>query len=416
MVGALLSVTVVLVAACGVKSQGATGGSAPAKAPNQIVIGTAYAASGSYASTSVPGLDGMKFWVQTQNQAGGVYVAAYHKKIPVKLVAYNDQSSASTAATLYNQLITQDKVNILVSDFGSELTAPAVTIAEEHQVLLFNQGGSSPSFFSPKNPYMALLDVPAAAAWVPNLVGFIQSKHIHTVALVYDSNEFTEAQAVAIQNAFKADHVDLVLDTTVPQSTTDYSSLLNRVAAAKPQAVLEFGYDTNDEPFLQDLQSVGAHYGMVFTDFAGQLSAQYEKSVGNSALADTFSYGFPPEVAYSNVSLGLNTAQFTKQFQAAYPGAVNGDDVSGYNTGLIIQAALNHAASLSQVALRQALTGVSGKITTVEGTFKLSGDGSQTGEIPPIVQFLPSSGGSLQPKIVYPASRATASSQYPAAG
>jgi len=32
---------------------------------------------------------------------------AFDKKIPLKLVAYDDQSSTATAATLYNQLITR---------------------------------------------------------------------------------------------------------------------------------------------------------------------------------------------------------------------------------------------------------------------------------------------------------------------
>ena len=43
---------------------------------------------------------------------------AFDKKIPLKLVAYDDQSNTATAATLYNQLITQDKVDILIADFG----------------------------------------------------------------------------------------------------------------------------------------------------------------------------------------------------------------------------------------------------------------------------------------------------------
>jgi branched-chain amino acid transport system substrate-binding protein len=59
---------------------------------------------------------GLKLWVDQKNAEGGVMVKPYNKKIPIKLIAYDDQSSTATAATLYNQLITRDKVDLLVSD------------------------------------------------------------------------------------------------------------------------------------------------------------------------------------------------------------------------------------------------------------------------------------------------------------
>ena len=79
-----------------------------ADAPAEIKLGTLYASSGRFASISMPVHDGLKLWIDQKNADGGVYVKAFDKKIPLKLVAYDDQSSTATAATLYNQLITQD--------------------------------------------------------------------------------------------------------------------------------------------------------------------------------------------------------------------------------------------------------------------------------------------------------------------
>src|SRR5437764_1756598 len=92
----------------------ASGAAAAADAPAEIKLGTLYASSGRYASISMPVHDGLKLWLEQKNAEGGVFVKAFNKKIPVKLVAYDDQSNTATAATLYNQLITQDKVDILV--------------------------------------------------------------------------------------------------------------------------------------------------------------------------------------------------------------------------------------------------------------------------------------------------------------
>ena len=93
-----------------------------AAAPSLIKIGTLYASSGAFAVASQGQYEGLQYWVDAVNKDGGIFVKAYDKKIPVKIIAYDDQSSTSTATTLYNQLITQDKVDVLVADFGSVLT------------------------------------------------------------------------------------------------------------------------------------------------------------------------------------------------------------------------------------------------------------------------------------------------------
>src|SRR5581483_9714377 len=120
----------------------ATGAAYAAEAPAEIKLGTLYASSGRYASISMPVHDGLKLWLEQKNAEGGVFVKAFNKKIPLKLVAYDDQSNTGTAATLYNQLITQDKVDLLVSDSGSVLTSVAVPIARDRKMFLFDQTGT----------------------------------------------------------------------------------------------------------------------------------------------------------------------------------------------------------------------------------------------------------------------------------
>src|ERR1700757_3673380 len=95
----------------------AAGGAANAQqaAPAEIKIGALYASSGPYASISMPVFDAFKLWVDQVNANGGAEVKPFGKKIPIKLIAYDDQSSTATAATLYNQLITQDHVDLLIA-------------------------------------------------------------------------------------------------------------------------------------------------------------------------------------------------------------------------------------------------------------------------------------------------------------
>src|ERR1700759_1369373 len=104
-----------------------------------------------------------------------MYVKAYDKKLPIKLIAYDDQSNTATAASLYNQLITQDKVDILVSDSGSVLTSVAVPIARDHKMLLINHTGTGAAFFTKDNPYIVLMADPVSSIW-PKYVGDFLTK------------------------------------------------------------------------------------------------------------------------------------------------------------------------------------------------------------------------------------------------
>src|ERR1700731_3418615 len=136
-----------------------------ADAPAEIKIGTLYASSGRYASISMPVHSALKLWIDQKNADGGVYVKAFDKKLPIKLVAYDDQSNTATAATLYNQLITQDKIDILIADSGSLLTSVAVPIARDHKMLLIDQTGTGANFFTSDNPYIALMADPVSSIW-----------------------------------------------------------------------------------------------------------------------------------------------------------------------------------------------------------------------------------------------------------
>src|ERR1019366_1715525 len=133
---------------------GFAGGAHAQTVPSEIKIGSLYASSGTFASISMPVYYSLKMWVDRTNTDGGVFVKPYNKKVPIKLISYDDQSSTATAATLYNQLITQDKVDLLVADSGSVLTSVAVPIAKEHKMFLFDVSGTGGTFFTKDNPYI----------------------------------------------------------------------------------------------------------------------------------------------------------------------------------------------------------------------------------------------------------------------
>jgi branched-chain amino acid transport system substrate-binding protein len=383
-------------------------GSAHAEtAPSEIKIGSLYASSGPFASISMPVYDTLKMWVDQTNASGGVFVKPFNKKIPVKLVSYDDQSSTATAATLYNQLITQDKVDLLVADSGSVLTSVAVPIAKEHKMFLFDVSGTGGTFFTKDNPYIALMADPVSTIWPKYIADFLNStgvaEGIKTVAILYATNDFTTTQANAVRGFIKdAGKLQIVYDQGVPTSTSNYTVLINNIAAKNPDAVLHLGYAGNDIAFFRNLQDSGQKFRFVFGIYPGEEQEELTKNVGAAGLMNVFSY-VPPSAYNYAPNFGPTLEQFREMWdKALLPGVAFGANaVYGYMTGLVIERALATTESLDQMAIHNAVFALSGKLKTMDGTFAVD-MGAQTGEITPLGQLQDDGKGGLKLVVVYP--------------
>jgi len=401
------------VAACAASAAFSIGAHA-ASAPSEITIGTLYASTGPFAVASLGQYEGLEFWANDVNKQGGVFVKAYGKKIPVKIVAYDDQSSTSTATTLYNQLITQDKVDLLVADFGSVLTSVAVPLAAEHHMLLIDPTGSGANFFTQKTDYLADVSIPSSTVWPVPLANFLLKQKIKRVAIIYGANDFDASQAETMKAELIKGGVTPVYYHSVPTTESNYNVLLHTAKAADPQALLEFGYAPNDIAFLRQLSQSGLHFDMTFTIFPGQLLQLLTKDAGADALAYTYTYPTPPLVKYDKVSYGMNTAQFAQAFQAAQHKDPTFLDSAGYNTGIVMQKMLGDAPQFTQTDFHQALMDMSGKTTTLLGAFEINANGAQLGQPFPVAQMVPDGNKGLKFVVVYPQAHATGKPVYPA--
>ena len=393
-----------------------------ADAPSEIKIGTLYASSGRFASISMPVYSALKLWADQKNSEGGAYVKAFDKKLPVKLVSYDDQSNTATASTLYNQLITQDKVDLLVADSGSVLTAPAVAIARDHKTFLFDQTGTGASFFSKDNPYVALMADPASTVWPKPVADFIThdgpALGIKKIAMLYATNEFTGTQANAFRKFVKDSGapIEIVYDQGVPTETTNYTVIINNINNTDPDAVITFGYAPNDIAFLRNVQDVGVNFKMLFAIYPGLETELLEKNVGAKGLEHIWTYVPPSELDYP-VNFGMTMKDYKAAWEKKYPDGkieFGFNAVAGYTTGLVIEKALSVATSLDQMELRRAVFSLSGKLKTLDGTFELDEMGGQIGELTPLGQLVVDEHEHVKFISVYPHETATGKPVYPA--
>jgi branched-chain amino acid transport system substrate-binding protein len=376
-------------------------------APTEIKIGHLHAGSGAFAAISMPVYSGLKLWADQVNAQGGVMVKPFGKKIPVRLVEYDDQSNTSTAATLYNQLITQDHVDMLVADSGSVLTSVAVPIAKEHKMFLFDPTGTGATFFQ-DNPYIALLADPVSTIWPKYIADYLGDDGlkagIKKIAILYSTNDFTGTQATALRGFIKTHPgLEIVYDQGVPTSTSNYTTLISNIQNAAPDAVIELGYTGNDIAFLRNLQDSGSEFRMVFAIYPGIETEELMKNVGPAGLKGVFSYVTSAAIDYKP-DFGMSAGELRDAWRRAYPdGQVHFgfNAIAGYMSGLVLQRTLETTEGMSQDALGHAVFALSGKLNTLDGPFVLDEHGAQVGEITPLGQFQ-GEGREMKLQVVYP--------------
>lgn len=389
--------------------------------PSEIKIGTLYASSGRYAAISMPVHYGLKLWIDGENAKGGVMVKPYGKRIPIKLIAYDDQSNTATAATLYNQLVTQDKVDIFVADSGSVLTAPAVSIARDHKMLLFDQTGTGTAFFSSDNPYIVELSDPVASLFPKNATDFLIQEGpklgIKRVAILFATNEFSGGQANSMKKAIDDANgsVKVVYFNGVSTDTSNYTVLVNNIRASKPDAVVHFGYPTNDIAFLRSVHDSGIHFKWMYSNYPGLELDHMLATVGANGLSHVYTLTTAANIEYA-VTSGMNLTQFRDAWNKAYGNSkvsFGFNSIAGYTTGVVLENVLATTKSMKQLDLREAVFNLSGKLKTLDGPFELAKDGSQTGEIMPLAQLMPDGKGGLKFAVVYPPDVANSKPVYP---
>src|SRR5467141_5245787 len=104
----------------------ALAGTALAQQP--LKIGFGMSLTGPLAGNGKAALISMQIWAEDVNAKGGILGRK------VELVYYDDQTNPSTVPSIYAKLLDVDKVDLLVSGYGTNVIAPAMPIVMQRNM------------------------------------------------------------------------------------------------------------------------------------------------------------------------------------------------------------------------------------------------------------------------------------------
>ncbi len=105
-----------------------------APAPPTIKLGAVIALTGAMAAGGKDVRAGYEIFVKHINDAGGVFVKEYNKKLPIELIILDDESDSIKTTTRLDKLYSVDNVVAFLGGFSSDLNVVGMATAEKNKV------------------------------------------------------------------------------------------------------------------------------------------------------------------------------------------------------------------------------------------------------------------------------------------
>ena len=227
----------------------------PAAAADPITIGFAEALTGSLAVVGKSGLLAEQIWAEDINAKGGLLGR------PVKLIYYDNQSNPANVPAIYTKLLDVDHVDLVISPYATNMTAPAMPVAMAHGKLFISVFclAVNSQFHYPR--YFAMLptgpDPMHAFSKGYFDLAMAETPQPHTIAIVAADAEFSRNASSGARDNAKAAGLRIVYDGTYPPTTTDYSPIVRAVRAANPDIVYVASYPADTAGILRAVHEVG---------------------------------------------------------------------------------------------------------------------------------------------------------------
>ncbi len=292
-----------------------------------ITIGFSMALTGSLAVNGKSGLLAMQIWAEDQNAKGGLLGR------PVKLDFYDDQTNPASVPGIYTKLLDVDKVDLVVSGYGTNIAAPAMPVVIAHKMtfmglfaLDINEEFKYPKYFSmlPVGPDPR----PAISEGFFDIVKQYKDKlGLKTMALAVGDGEATRNGADGARKNAKAAGIDLVYDKTYPLNTADFSPIIRAIQATNPDVVYLSSYPNDSVGFIRSVHELGLNTKIFGGSPTGPQSTSIKMSLGSMLNGlITFDWWLPaPKLEFPGV------VELMKKYQARAP--KEGVDPLGYYLG-----------------------------------------------------------------------------------
>jgi branched-chain amino acid transport system substrate-binding protein len=261
---------------------------------NPIKIGGSLPLTGMYSEPAKYIKAGFEYWAEDVNKKGGLLGR------PVKLIIYDDESSADKAVTYYERAITIDKVDLIFGGYPGTANVALMPLVEKYEKVFIGMGGHMKaheqgytySFASP--PLIGEWSYLSLAGALDDLIP--KSDWPKSMAMFAMNNAIGLANIGNHVKAMEERGVKIVVNETYNLPLSDATPMVSKAKARGAEILCIPGFFDDTVMIVRTAKAMRYTPKLIWNILASRVPAWMKElgEDGNYVLANTFlAYGLP---------------------------------------------------------------------------------------------------------------------------
>ncbi len=332
---------------------------------NVVVMGGTVSQTGRYVEPAGRIHNGQKLYVEELNAGGGLLG---HK---VELKIYDDKSDRRTAIELYQKLITEDKVDLVLGPYSSTLADAVANIMERYKRPFIPPGASSPVIWQRGRKYVFSNPIVIAQDRQKGALHLAAQIGVKRIAVIGEGSLFPRQATEGVLEWAKMLGLKVVLVESYRKGQTDFIAVLKRIEKSGAEAIFSNGYYNDTVAQIRQLRELdinvkmfAATVGPALPKFVEELGSMAEYVVGNSQWEPKPILGHP----------GIK--EFIGNYERRFGKTPNYHAAGGYSALQIFAAAVKRAGRFDPEKVREALASI--EVQAIRGRWKANEQGLST--------------------------------------
>lgn len=352
---------------------------APAQDANkkEIAFGYTISLTGKFSTDASETHRAYQLWAEQTNKAGGISIKG--RKIPVKLIHYDDASDTNSAIRNYERLITRDEVDLLLSPWGSGHNFAVTAVTEKYKIPMTLSSAASDRIFERNFKYI-FGSTQLASNFYESLGDYLATvkDQVKTVAIAYENFLFTQSLHDYLLKKLQTLGIKVVVDEQYPLGGQDFTSLLTKVKAANPDAFVVIDIMPSAVYMTRQMGEVGFRPKLYAVNIGPMFTQEFTAALGKSSENVVENGFWHPDLPYKGAK------QFFADYVARYQKNPATDAAYAYISTSILQQAIERAGTLDREQITKALR--TGKFDTILGPYEFDDRGVNKDQLSFLVQ------------------------------
>ena len=252
----------------------------PAQAAEPVRIGYSIAKTGLFAQAAPSQITAYELWANQVNAAGGLDVAGERR--PVELVWFDDESDPAKSAQIYEKLISDEKVDLLLAPWGTPHHLNVAGVVERHGFPMVGNTAASVAVreVQPGNIWFSTSAIPDRIG--PELAALAKQSGVKSVAIIANVLPFAQENLQFLVPALGAEGIEIALNESYPPDISDMTGLLSQIKSAGVDGIIALSYPADSFLYMGQAREVGIDVSFEFLLVGPTISA-FSQAFGDFA-------------------------------------------------------------------------------------------------------------------------------------